>query len=142
DGCDRCEARERLRAADRVVATLAALLEGWAELPGGRGVGLTVAEALRFLNDPNHADEFQTLRGALMEWSRTDRLPGAGIIGRKLRDYRGRVVNGMALHGESAGQGVQRGKAIRGEESGGRWGWGGMVGGVATGVPKKQRGSV
>jgi hypothetical protein len=59
-----------------------------------------------------------------MEWSGTDKLPGPGVIGRKLRDNRGRVVNGMALHGDSAAGGVQRWRvspATGVTESGDQW---------------------
>jgi putative DNA primase/helicase len=109
-GLDSCATRTRLRDADPALATRGALLTGWSELPGGTGTGVTVAEALRYLRDPGCQDRFLTLREALMEWSSTDKLPGPGTIGHKLRGYRNRVVDGMALQGEPGHAGGQRWK--------------------------------
>jgi hypothetical protein len=117
-GLDPCATREKLRAADPALATLTSLLAGWAELPGAQVTGVTVAEALRFLNDPNHAGEFQTLRAALLDWTKTDKLPGAGVIGVKLRGCRDRVVNGLALKAESVAGGVQRWRVAQVAEEG------------------------
>jgi hypothetical protein len=111
-GADPWATREKIRATDPVLNTLAALLEGWAELPGGR-CGVTVAEALRFLNDPNRQDDFATLRGALMEWSHNDRLPGAGTVGHKLRSFKRRVVEGRMMDAEPCHGGVQRWKVLQ-----------------------------
>jgi hypothetical protein len=117
-GLDPCVTRERLRDADPALATLAALMQGWAELPGGTGTGVTVAEAMRYLRDPGQSDKFQTLREALLEWSRTDKLPNPAVIGRKLRGCRNRVVDGMALQGEPGHAGTQRWKVIRAGKNG------------------------
>ncbi len=106
-GVDPCATREKVRAADPALNTLAVLLEGWAELPGGK-TGLSVAETLRILNDPNQRDQFTTLREALMEWSRNDKLPGSGIIGCKLRSYRKRVMDGRMLDSATGHGGGQR----------------------------------
>jgi hypothetical protein len=111
DGLDPCATRARLRDADPALATLVALLEGWPELPDA-DKGLTVAEALDILKAEANKGKYQTLRGAFMEWSKGDRLPAPGQVGRKLRNYRGRVANGKALEGESAGGGVQRWKVV------------------------------
>lgn len=105
-GVDPWCTRKGLRASDPALNNLAALLEGWAELPGGR-TGLTVAEALRILNNPHHKDDYLPLRAALMEWSRPDKLPGAGQIGCKLRSLRHRVVNGRALESDTRHGGGQ-----------------------------------
>jgi putative DNA primase/helicase len=110
-GVDPWSTRKGLRASDPALNNLAALLEGWAELPGGR-TGLTVAEALRILNNPDHKDDYLPLRAAWMEWSRTDRLPGAGQIGCKLRSLRHRVVNGQALDSDTGRGGGQLWRVI------------------------------
>src|SRR5262249_19791240 len=60
-GLDPLATRERMRGTDARRAALVGLVQGWAELPGGK-TGLTVAEALRYLNDPQQADRFCTLR--------------------------------------------------------------------------------
>jgi hypothetical protein len=103
--------REKIRTADPTLNTLAALLEGWQELPGGRS-GISVAETLRILNNPDHKDNFTILRGALMEWSKNDKLPGAGTIGCKLRSYRKRVMDGRYLDAQSGHAGVQNWKVV------------------------------
>lgn len=103
--------REKIRSSDPTLNTLAALLEGWSELPGGK-TGISVAEALRILSDPNRQDDFTVLRGALMEWSRNDRLPGSGTIGHKLRSFRERVMDGRMLDGDSGHRKVQKWKVI------------------------------
>jgi hypothetical protein len=40
-----------------------------------------------------------------MEWSRTEKLPGAGQIGCNLRSLRHRVVNGQAFVASGTGHG-------------------------------------
>jgi hypothetical protein len=115
-GVDPCETREAVRQRDTERAVLEALVEGWAELPGGTTTGLTVAEVLRFLDDPMHKHEWTTLRSALLEWSGTDKLPGAGKIGRKLRSFREQIANGKTLQqlGWASGH-VMRWRVARGE---------------------------
>jgi hypothetical protein len=110
-GADPWATRENLRASDPALTNLSALLEGWAELPGGK-TGVTIGEMLRMLNDPNHRDEFLTLRGALMEWSRNDKLPGTGAIGYKLRSFRRRVVEGRSMDAETGHGGIQRWRVV------------------------------
>jgi hypothetical protein len=104
-------AREKIRTADPMLNNLAALLEGWQELPGGRS-GITIAEMLRILNDPEQKDNFAILRGALMEWSRNDKLPGAGTIGYKLRSYRKRVMDGYMLDADVGHGRVHKWKVV------------------------------
>ncbi len=94
-GVDPCATRRGMRAADPKVAALAALLTGWAELPSGK-TGLTVAEAVRILENPDSADQFDTLRDVLLEESRNGKLSPAAI-GCRLRSARGRVVNGLRM---------------------------------------------
>jgi hypothetical protein len=110
-GADPWATRKNLRATDPALNNLMALLEGWAELPGGR-TGITVAEMLRIMNDPNHKDDFLTLRGALMEWSRNDKLPGAGTVGYKLRSLRKRVVEGKMFDAEAGHGRIHQWKVV------------------------------
>jgi hypothetical protein len=97
-GLDPLATRERMRVNDVRRAALAGLVQGWGELPGAT-TGLTVAEALRYLNDPNKADEFAILRDALLCDSRTDQL-SPSTIGLRLRAARGRVVDGHCIQGD------------------------------------------
>jgi hypothetical protein len=91
-GVDPAKTREELRANDPETIARAALIEGWSELPGATTVGVTVAEAIRFLKaDP---DRHTKLRDCLMEWSRTGDLPSAKAIGHRLQAIRARVCNG------------------------------------------------
>lgn len=96
---DPLKTRQEIRSTDPTLNTLAALLEGWEELPGGK-TGIKIVETLRILNDPSQADNYTALRGALMEWSKSDKLPGAGVIGHKLRSFRNRVMGNRRLEGE------------------------------------------
>ncbi len=109
---DPCDTRAKLSSADPALSTLAALLEGWEELPGGK-TGETVADVLRYLNNPDSQNEFALLRGALMEWSRTDKLPGTGVIGYKLRGFRRRVVGGRMLDADPGHGGVQKWRVVQ-----------------------------
>jgi hypothetical protein len=111
-GVDPCATREKIRAADPALSNLAVLLEGWAELPGGK-TGLSVAEALCILNDPNQPGQFTTLREALMEWSRNDKLPSVGAIGYKLRSFRKRVVDSRMLEADVGHGKIHRWKVVQ-----------------------------
>jgi hypothetical protein len=111
-GVDPLQTRKEIRSTDNTLNTLAALLEGWAELPGAK-TGISVAEALRILNDPNHTDGFATLRGALMEWSSSDRLPGPGTIGHNLRSLRKRVLDGQMLDAVPGHRKVQKWRVMK-----------------------------
>lgn len=104
---DPCTTREKIRSADPALSILAAILEGWSELPGGK-TGISVAEALRVLNNPDMKDDFTVLRGALMEWSRNDKLPGPAVIGHKLRALRQRVMEGRMLDADLGHRKVQK----------------------------------
>ena len=101
---DPCATRERVTEGDDALSTLAALLAGWAELPNGTGVGVTVAEALRAVK--GHRDKHQALFDALMNWSHNDELPSPRKIGFKLRALRGRVLGGKAFYGTPNRDGV------------------------------------
>src|SRR5262249_39567252 len=67
-GVDPCGAREDLRATDDGAGNGAAAVAGWAELPGGKGPGLTAAQALKELAAAPKS--YEQLREALMAWSR------------------------------------------------------------------------
>lgn len=109
---DPCATREKVRAADPALSNLAILLAGWAELPGGK-TGLSVAEALCILNDPNQRDQFTTLREALMEWSPNDKLPSVGAIGYKLRSFRKRVVDSRMFDADVGHGKIHRWKVVQ-----------------------------
>lgn len=109
---DPCATREKMRSADPALNNLVALLEGWSELPGGK-TGISIAEALRILNNPDLKDEYTTLRGALMEWSRNDKLPGSGTIGYKLRTFRKRVLDLRMIDSDPGHGGVQKWRVIQ-----------------------------
>lgn len=108
-GLDPCATRAELRANDPETIARAALLEGWAELPGSDR-GLTVAEALRLVKaDPD--GRLTKLRDCLMEWSRNDDLPSAKAVGQRLKMIRGRVCNGRYIHSTEF-QGTQVWKVV------------------------------
>jgi hypothetical protein len=94
-GCDPCATRAEIQANDPETIARAALIEGWAELPGADR-GLTVAEALRFLKGDSDGS-LNKLRDCLMEWSRNDDLPSAKTVGQRLKTIRGRVHQGRYL---------------------------------------------
>jgi hypothetical protein len=89
--------RAGIKEADEKLLTLAAVIEGWSKLPEGTGTGHTIAEAHRLMQ--TEPDTYQTLRDAVMPWSKNDKLPTERVIAYKLRGLRGRVVNGLALVG-------------------------------------------
>jgi hypothetical protein len=104
-GLDPLATREGIVNADEALVVHAALLEGWSQLPGGKGTGVTVAQALRYLRG-DQANQFETLRDALMPLSKTDKLPTEKLVGYRLRALRGRVVNGRSIQGEPNRDGV------------------------------------
>ena len=73
-GLDPCETRKDLKEYDTESIARAALIEGWAELPYAER-GLSIADALRHLVNPDHAERFGTLRSVLMQWCRNGDLP-------------------------------------------------------------------
>ena len=94
-GIDPCKTREELRANDPETAEREALIEGWAELPGGE-VGIGVAEAVQCLNaDPEQ--RLKKLRDCMMQWSKTKELPSNYVIAKKLQRIKGRVCNGRRV---------------------------------------------
>jgi hypothetical protein len=96
-GEDPCATRAAITPESRGdLATLAAVLEGWAELPGGRQGGLTARKALELVGQAPalHAP----LREALAEWARDGAdLPDARTLGNRLRAARGRVAGPWRL---------------------------------------------
>jgi hypothetical protein len=111
-GIDPCATRQGLREIDAKLSNLALLLTGWAELPNGRTTGLIVAEALDHLNNYQNRLRYATLRSALMEFSRNDKLPTPAAIGARLRSLRGQVVHGMSLHASTVHGGAQRWRVV------------------------------
>jgi hypothetical protein len=106
-GHDPAATREGVTEADESISSLAAVLEGWSQLPGGTDDGLTVAEALRILNGDGHGT-FQLLRDTLASWSKREGLPGPQAVGYRLRAWRGRVIGGRVLVGENDRNGVRK----------------------------------
>ena len=95
-GFDPCETRRELIEDDPETNQIKAVVIGWAELPKS-GIGLTAAAALKILNDPDHEHRFETLRNALMDWSRDGDLPGPKIIGKRLKQIKGRIIEGKSI---------------------------------------------
>ncbi len=78
------------------VATLAAVLAGWSELPGGQVQGLPARRALHLLN--HHPESYQNLREALAGWAKDGAaLPDARSLGNRLRSNRSRVAGDWRL---------------------------------------------
>ena len=95
-GVDPCSTRRDLIADDPEVNAIRGLFEGWSELPQGTN-GLTAAEAVRILTNPDHMDRFQAIRDVLMEWSRDGGIPSPRSIGKRLKMFKGRVIDGKTL---------------------------------------------
>lgn len=91
----------------------------------GVAKGLTVAQALRVLNDPENAKDYLRLRDVLMELSRTDGLPSAKAIGQRLKTIKGRFIGGKAIQAVPY-QGTQRWRVVE-APSGGFGGFRGFV---------------
>jgi hypothetical protein len=123
-GVDPCQTRKALYEGDPEALARKGLVEGWAELPGCER-GLTVAQALRVLNDPENAKDYLRLRDVLMELSRTDGLPSAKAIGQRLKAIKGRFIGGKAIQAVPY-QGTQRWRVVE-APSGGFGGFGGIV---------------
>jgi hypothetical protein len=118
-GADPCATRKALVATDTASADRAALVEGWAELPGA-DKGLTTAEALKKL-DENKAF-YATLRSALT--TRNGELMTARSIGMRLNAIRGRVIDGKSINGFDAGKKTHAWKVVE-HPKGGTKGTGG-----------------
>jgi hypothetical protein len=106
-GADPCATRKALVATDTASADRAALVDGWAELPGA-DKGLTTAEALKKL-DENQA-LYAALRSALT--TRKGELMTARSIGMRLNAIRGRVINGKSINGFDAGKNTHAWKVV------------------------------
>jgi hypothetical protein len=69
-----------------------ALLEGWSQLPDGQGAGLTVAEALKAVEETPVV--YAMLHGALMAMSKDSKLPGSKPVGNKIRSIQDQNIGG------------------------------------------------
>ena len=106
-GHDPCAARDGLRAEVRVGgADLAAVLEGWSRLEGGRDPkhGVTARQALQQCRSGAHSGLFE----ALLEWGDKGDLPTPDALGRLLRSARDRVAGGWRLRAVKPGQHTHR----------------------------------
>jgi hypothetical protein len=88
--------RELAQRADQDAIGLGRLIEGWSEIDPN-GAGLTVAEAMKLLDDdPN---SFTALRSAITELvpARSGKAPSSKSIGMKIHHLRRRVIGGRYL---------------------------------------------
>lgn len=99
-GVNPLDVRAASREVDQAASRRNALVLGWAELPFAE-TGMTAAQVVRMLNDPENRDRFATLRDALMDLSPTSGLPSARTIGRHLSALNGRTVQGLTIRGVS-----------------------------------------
>lgn len=90
---DPCATRKDLLADDEDTRTRAAIIEGWAELPGAER-GVSAADAIALLQD--RPAEFGMLREAIRS-AKTGELPSAKSLGRLLSGLRGRVSAGYRI---------------------------------------------
>ena len=95
-GVDPCSTRIGLINDDPETNLIKGLFQGWSELPRGT-TGLTTAEVVRILTNPDHMDKYHTIREVLLEWSRDGGIPSPKSIGRQLRMFKGRIVDGKTL---------------------------------------------
>ncbi len=93
-GLDPCAPRKELQADDPESNARTALVEAWSELPNSDR-GVTVPEALRLLKD--QPEKLSALHDCLMEWSYNGDLPSPRSIGKRLKQLKGRVINGKTL---------------------------------------------
>jgi hypothetical protein len=93
EGADPCAGRDELKKANLGKAFLAAFLEHWETLPCG-SMGLTVADALNYLNGPGF--EYQAFRNLIVANLRKGEL-NTRSLGAILRDNRDRVTNGRKI---------------------------------------------
>lgn len=94
-GYDPCSTREVLRLQDPETSTYRGILNGWGELPPPATQWRTAAAMLQLL--AGFPENFETLRTALMEWSRTDGLPTPKVVGVRLKQMQGRVFDGKRM---------------------------------------------
>lgn len=94
-GQDAIASRECLKESDSGALERAALVEGWAGLPGAQDEGLTASEAIRVMQ--RTPGEYGPLREVLTSKTRDGSFPSAQKVGALLRGLRGRVVGGMKL---------------------------------------------
>ena len=95
---DPCGTREKLRESDPEASVRLAVMEGWAELPGGQS-GTSAAEVLKLLK-ANAGGPYQKLYDALLEWGQRGELPSAHSLGRRLSALKGQPINGRCLVGK------------------------------------------
>jgi hypothetical protein len=108
---DPCATRQGMPAAAGRSETLHDLVHGWAELPGARGEGLTVVEALRLLEDPNYATDFERLRVAILDLV-AGRVMNTANVGYLLRSVRDRVFGSLRLVKSGQDYGTNRWKVV------------------------------
>jgi hypothetical protein len=90
-GTDPCQARAKLVQDDPELNVLRGLLEGWAGLEGGDAYpGITATEALDQLEATATAP--RAILEILYGWSQRDELPSSRVVGRHLREIKGRVI--------------------------------------------------
>ena len=77
--------------------------------PGKQGIFVILSERSK---DPDHKDDFQTLRSGLLEWSANDKLPPSSVIGYKLRSHRDQVVDGRCLQATGTSQRAIRWRVV------------------------------
>jgi hypothetical protein len=99
-GIDPCGARTALDAADSDKADRAALVTGWAELPGA-DKGLTTAEAIKLLQ--SNPGAYGTLRDALTGRTRNGEFPSSKSVGRLLAGVRTRTIEGWRVESATRG---------------------------------------
>jgi hypothetical protein len=97
-GINPLDVRTEVKAGDQGSQVRAALVHGWADLPGAKD-GITVAAALKVLRDDDKQLHYGDLRAALMELSDKGDLPSAQTIGRILNTCKGRNFGEYSLTG-------------------------------------------
>lgn len=93
-GIDPCGTRKELTATDSETNIRTALIEGWHQLDW-EGSGKTATQALQMIRE--NPNGYATLYTVAMEISRTENLPSPVSLSRRLRQIKGRVVNGKYL---------------------------------------------
>ena len=138
-GVDPCSTRLELVAEDPETNRLRAIVTGWSELPRGK-VGITTADAVKYLKDESDSEQYATVRNAVREWSRDGEIPTPQSIGKRLSAIKDRVINGFAMKSEVY-QGTQKWRVVEAQvvQSGGSGGSGGSVFNYSGESPQKEK---
>jgi putative DNA primase/helicase len=101
-GIDPCGTRYEFASTDADTNVRVALIHAWEQEIDPENRGVTAAEALNQLRlslSPNSIATYPRFHAVVQEISRTDALPNAKSLGRKIGTMKGRIVEGKYFYG-------------------------------------------